>query len=240
VTATAPRYALYWAPPPDHPLAALGAAWLGRDAAGGVPAPRSVLPGLDPALLAGITAAPRRYGLHATLKPPFALAEGLDAAMLCDAVARLAAGAPAVAMPPLRVDRLGSFLALVPSRPCPGLDALAFACVTELDRFRRPPEAAELARRRAAVLDPAEEANLRRWGYPYVLDCFRFHVSLTGPLEPGLGSRLWPILEMLFAPALAVPLALDAVCLFVEPAPGAPLAVARRFALSGLARERRP
>ncbi|MFC7693522.1 hypothetical protein ACFQY5_32275 [Paeniroseomonas aquatica] len=63
------RLALYWAPGYDDPLHRLGSAWLGRDAESGAPMHQPVLPGLD---IAELTADPRGYGLHATLKPPSA------------------------------------------------------------------------------------------------------------------------------------------------------------------------
>ena len=50
--------------------------------------------------------------------------------------------------------------------------------------FARPPGAAELERRRKAGLSAAQEKMLLRWGYPYVLDEFRFHLTLTGRLQP--------------------------------------------------------
>ena len=67
------RWAVYWAPPPDSALARFGAAWLGRDAAGGEDPKRPALPGIGAAEAEALTAAPRFYGLHGTLKPPFAL-----------------------------------------------------------------------------------------------------------------------------------------------------------------------
>jgi len=39
-----------------------------------------------------------------------------------------------------------------------------------------------LARRRQAPLTPEQDRLLLAWGYPWVLDHFQFHLSLTGPL----------------------------------------------------------
>src|SRR5215468_4077744 len=186
------RYALYWAPDAGSALATLGAAWLGRDVeARAVPA-RPALDGFDLFRLEVLTAEPRRYGLHATLKPPFALAVGADIAALRATLAAFATGTSAVDLPVLALRHLGRFLALVPSRPCPPVNDLAARCMVEFDRFRHPPPPAELARRRSAGLDAVEEAYLARWGYPYVLDRFRFHVTLTGPLDAAEAARLMP------------------------------------------------
>jgi len=232
------RYAIYWAPPADSLLARLGNAWLGRDAeqdarADALP-PRPSISDFTPAQLEALTAEPRRYALHATLKPPFTLAMGRDVAALCADLARVASSQAPFIMPPLRLARIGRrFLALIPSEPCPPLDALASRCVTAFDDFRRPAPPDELSRRRAAGLDATEEANLQRWGYPYVLDRFRFHVTLTGPLDPVLLDRLQQPLAALFAPATAEPIPIADIALFLEPTPGEPFRLARRFPLAG-------
>jgi putative phosphonate metabolism protein len=227
------RYAIYWAPPAGSPLARLGASWLGRDAEGQPVAPRPAIAGVAADALAALTAEPRRYALHATLKPPFALADGGDLATLRNAVAAFAAGRPRLVLPALRVALIERFIALTPSGPSPALDALAAACVTVFDRFRAPPYPAELARRRAAGLSPAQEAHLARWGYPYVLDCFRFHVTLTGPLRPEEAERLMKPLAALFQPATEAPVRLDDIALFHQPSPGAPFGLIERFPLGG-------
>ncbi len=72
-----------------------------------------------------------------------------------------------------------------------------------------------------------------RWGYPYVMAAFRFHVSLTGAIESGLAERLEPVLAERFAAAMVPPLEINELALFTESAPGAPFRLARRFALTG-------
>jgi putative phosphonate metabolism protein len=225
------RYAIYWAPAADSVLADLGSSWLGRDSEGGAVAPRPALAGFEPARLEALTAEPCRYGLHATLKPPFALAVGTDVAMLRQALTDLAAATRPFVMPAPRVTELDRFIALTQPASSPALDALAERCVVEFDRFRRPPSPAELARRRAAGLTSAQEAHLARWGYPYVLDCFRFHVTLTGPLDPAEASRLRTPLAALFQPVTRAPILFDEIALFHEPSAGAPFRLIERFAL---------
>ncbi|MGH6883346.1 MAG: DUF1045 domain-containing protein, partial [Hypericibacter sp.] len=171
------RYAIYWAPAKDSNLARLGRAWLGRDAdpdgSEDLP-PRPAIAGYSSDELQALTAEPRRYALHATLKPPFALANGRHVDELQRDLARFAARQPSLLMPRLQLAPIGRrFLALIPSTPCPALDSLAADCVTSFDSYRRPASATELSRRRATGLDDIEDAHLRRWGYPYVLDRFR-------------------------------------------------------------------
>jgi putative phosphonate metabolism protein len=224
------RYAIYWAPPSGAPLARIGQAWLGRSAETGRSVERTMLDGFSAAELEAITAEPQRYGLHATLKAPFRLAPGRGAVELEQALAGVARRTRPLTVPPLRLKRIGRFLALVPGHDA-GLEALAAACVEGFDEFRAPPDAAELARRRTARLTPAQEANLARWGYPYVMADFRFHVTLTGPIDPAIAAHLEPRLVVLFAEVMTTPLVIDALALFVEPTPGTPFRLVRRMAL---------
>ena len=217
------RHAIYWVPKGD--LAAWGARWLGWDFEAG----REVSQ-LDPALVA-LTGEPRRYGLHATLKAPFRLVEGKDEAELGEAIAALAARLRVAEAPGLVPARIGRFLALVPEGDGAAIGALAAACVTELDAFRAPPTEAELARRRATPLDAQEEAHLVRWGYPHVLDRFRFHVTLTGLLGPGEEQMVHELLRRV-PPPLPRPFRIAALAHVVE-GEDRRFRLRHRYALSG-------
>lgn len=212
------RHAIYVAPPRGHPLASFAAAWLGWDPEEGTVPPPPEVPGL-PRPRAELAETPRRYGFHATLKAPFRLAEGVDAAALDAAAAAVAARCAPFALD-LRLAVLDGFLALVPPSAPPSLAALEAACVTELAPCAAPSDAAALARRRATGLDAAEERNLRRWGYPWVLDRFRFHMTLTGRLEPGDRERTHAALAPILAPLVAAPLPVREICRFAEDVDG--------------------
>lgn len=219
------RYAIYYLPP-EGPLAAFGAEWLGWDVARGRPVPQPEVPGI-----AEMTAAPRKYGFHGTLKPPFRLAERTDAEGLMAAVERLAASRAPVRLDALEVGAMGHFLALVPRGEAGGLRDLAGACVAELDGFRAPPGAAELARRRKAGLSARQEEMLARWGYPYVLEEFRFHMTLTGRLSPAELTRAKAEVRRRL-PELAEPYVIDAIALAAERSDGM-FETVHRYALSG-------
>ncbi len=196
------RYALYYAPSHACVLARRGAQWLGRDAETGETfAPPDAAAGLARPL-DEITASPRRYGLHGTLKPPMRLADGYGPSALMVEAQALAASYPPIGLGRLRVARLGRFLALVPEAPPRALSAFAAAVVEALDGFRARPDAAELDRRRAAGLTPRQEALLARWGYPYVMEEMRFHVTLTGKLHEGEIGPVTAAAEAHFADAL--------------------------------------
>jgi hypothetical protein len=179
-----------------------------------------------------ITEAPRRYGFHGTLKPPFALAPGCELDELRAALSRLAQTARAFSLPSLELTEIGHFLALVPSDPCDALTDLADTCVTELDEFRAPPSESELARRRASRLTERQSLLLQRWGYPYVLDEFRFHMTLTDSIADGTERRrAIQLLSEMFAPACREPMPVDELCLFEQPEPEAPFTILERIPL---------
>lgn len=188
------RYALYLAPAPGSEWARFGADWFARKQE--------------------FLAQPRRYGFHATLKAPFRLAARAQLPALIADLERFCAARRAFCVPRLRLKRIAEFLALVPEAPEPRLDRLAADCVVHFDRYRAPLREDELVRRRRAPLTARQDALLERWGYPYVLDEFRCHFSLTGPLGPRAAGVEPPQLPR-------QTFAVDGVSLFEEPAPGA-------------------
>lgn len=226
------RYAVYVAPAPSSELAALGRQWLGRDAETGAELPPPACINGVAAWWRSITAAPRRYGFHGTIKPPFSLAPDRDLDELREALRRLSEKTRAFALPPLKLTEIGHFLALVPSGTCDALTDLADTCVTELDEFRAPPSEAELARRRASPLTERQSLLLQRWGYPYVLDEFRFHMTLTDSIADGAERRrVSLLLSDMFAPVCRRPLPVEDLCLFMQPEPDAPFMVMNRVPL---------
>jgi putative phosphonate metabolism protein len=233
MTRTTARYAIYWAPPAGDPLGRFGARWLGRDPETGAVSTPGDGAAADPAWLTAATADPRHYGLHATLKPPFRLAEGRSRPDLLTALDAVARATVPVSGPPLTLRRIGRFLALVPSDRAPVITALAAHLVEALDGFRAPPGEAELAKRRAHGLTPAQDANLARWGYPYVMDEFRFHVTLSGSLDPATLDRLEVLLAPRVAPFTTAPLVIAEIALFEQDAADEPFQLTRRVPLRG-------
>jgi putative phosphonate metabolism protein len=217
------RYAVYYAPMPGTPMHGQGSIWLGRDAHTGETLAQPDIEGLWQ-----LTSEPRRYGFHATLKAPIALREGITPEALMRACAALAADTASFRVK-LKAGLLDGFLALVPDGDLAALQDLAARCVRELDGFRRPPAEDELARRRRAPLNARQDANLLRWGYPYVFDDFRFHMTLTERLEPGDSDRLLSAARTHFAAELVEPVTIDGLTLFQEPLPGAPFLALRHF-----------
>lgn len=221
------RYALYYAPPPGSLLHRLGAEWLGRDAFGHVP-----INWHRDERLWDMTSDPRRYGFHATLKPPFALKDGMSPAALGIAAGHLSASLRPAPIASLKLKQIDGFLALVPDGDSAAIDALAAICMREFEEFRRPPGEAELNRRRSAGLSPRQDEYLRRWGYPYVFDEFRFHMTLSRRLTASEVKSIEPLAQAHFFAVLGQPLEVDGLTLFCQAAPDAPFEAVQHFSFA--------
>jgi len=216
------RVAIYCAPAPDSTWWQAGSEWLGRCAHTGEPRRQPAPAALDAEVFARLTADPRRYGWHATLKAPFHLAAGQSLDSLRGALHRLCEGREPFDLPPLQVGRMNGFLALRPIHALPALDQLAADCVQQLQPLARALSPDELLRRRRAGLTPEQDALLQAWGYPYVLQQFRFHFSLTGHMQALPADALAGLLEAAAARFHALPNPrVDRLSVFVEPSPGA-------------------
>ncbi|MCX7340604.1 MAG: DUF1045 domain-containing protein [Hyphomicrobiales bacterium] len=233
---SAPRYAIYLAPPPDSPLWRFGSHVLGYDAATGQDVHGFALPGVDPETWRHCSDRPRLYGFHATLKAPFRLADGCSVPALKAALADFAAATPAFDLGPLAVTCLkqanGGFVALTPEQASPDLARLEAATVMHFDPFRAPLTEAERAARHPERLTARERDHLERWGYPHVLDAFRFHMTLTNLLaHPDKVAAL--LSESLAADIGPARLAVDALVLFEQAAPGARFRIISRAEMAG-------
>jgi putative phosphonate metabolism protein len=227
------RFAIYFTPAPGSPLARFGAAALGYDGETGTDVPQLALPGIDPADAARAAVEPARYGFHGTLVAPFALAPQRQAEGLSRALGTFAARRAAFSLGRLKVARIGRFIALVPAGPQEGGAQLAADCLHAFDPFRAPLTQHDRARRLAARLTPRQIELLDRWGYPYVLSEFRFHMTLTGALPDNDRARFLPALADAFAPLSQDEVEFDAVSLVRQDDRASRFRVIERVALNG-------
>jgi putative phosphonate metabolism protein len=177
-----PRYAIYFAPGADDPLWRFGSQCIGYDAqtgADGAVPQTAAIPQQD---WLAWTQEPRRYGFHGTLKAPFHLADGTSEGELIESMAQFASARAAFRLPDIDVRAISQFVAITPLTPKDELQDLARDCVTAFDRFRAPPDEADLARRLSSPLSARQLELLETWGYPYVMEQFRFHMTLTSSL----------------------------------------------------------
>ena len=224
------RYAIYYAPEPG-PFANFTAQWLGWDAALGLTPPRATISGL-PRDAESLTNDARKYGFHGTLKAPFRLTGDGTEGALSAACAGMAASLQKVSMRGLVLQSLGGFLALVPTGDTSALSGLAEQIVLGLEAFRAPLTAAEIARRRPETLTPRQRELLTNYGYPYVLDQFQFHLTLTGALSHADLAATKAALAPHLVPLLPHPFVLRDICLCAEGDDGL-FRILHRYALSG-------
>jgi putative phosphonate metabolism protein len=225
------RFAIYYAPPGGSALEAFGRAWLGRDHVTGQALEQPRIERLAPERLHEITALPRHYGFHATLKAPFRLAAALTPAQLHAAARSLAGARASFVCPPLQVSTISGFIACTLSAPSRLLEELAGDCVRALEPFRAPLSDEEIARRRQSGLTPRQDAYLLEWGYPYVFEEFRFHMTLTGRLEEPLRGRVLAILRARATAIAGMPLDIDAIAIYEQPDRDCPFLMSARYPL---------
>lgn len=221
------RYAVYYAPR-EGAFAYRANDWLGREPGNDRDLPQPVLPGIgDPR---AITGEPRRYGFHGTLRAPFRPGDGVGEDQIRATVASLAARLAPVTCDGLRVETLHGFIALTPLGCEAALLDLGAAVVEATDPLRAPLTEAEIARRRPDRLSQRQRDLLHRWGYPFVMEEFRFHLTLTDRLDQPEPVR--QALETHFAPVLPRPFLIEDLCLFGEHASGR-FHLLHRYALTG-------
>jgi hypothetical protein len=189
------RYAIYFVPESGTALARLGSTLLGRDSETGHSVAQPTFSNLSQARLYTLTADARHYGLHATLKAPFFLKQGMTEHDLLLFADNFAMCRQPIVLPKLTLKRIGSFLALVPSgenregrEAIHSINALAADAVAFFDPFRAAPSEQEIARRNPQALSLRQRALLAEWGYPYVFEEYRFHITLADRLNESIGS----------------------------------------------------
>lgn len=227
------RYAIYAAPRAESPLWGFGSQVLGYDAATGADVPQTPLAGFEGPDWHALTEDPRRYGFHGTLKAPFRLAEGCDEAGLQGALDAFGAGRAPARLDRLAVTAIGRFIALCPEGRPPALHALADAAVEAFEPFRAPLNAAEVAKRKPERLSDRQRAHLDRWGYPYVFEEFRYHMTLTGQVPPERLDAVKAALTEAYAPLADHPFVIDALVLFRQSAPTERFRIVSRHPLRG-------
>jgi putative phosphonate metabolism protein len=227
-----PRYAIYYAAAAGSPLDRFGAGLLGHDALSGeeLPFPDGIEQFLPD--WREITRDPRKYGFHATLKAPMALADGKTEAELLAACESFARSPRAIPVIKPVVNEIGDFIAVVPSRRSTELEQLAADTVSAFDGFRAPLTPADRARRRPEQLTPRQRDHLDRWGYPYVMEEFRFHMTLTGRLPAERRGAVLAELRQRFAAIELATLAIDTIAVFRQPEANSRFRIVQRFDLT--------
>jgi 2'-5' RNA ligase len=227
-----PRYAIYYSPPPFSALARFGAGVIGYDCFDAVEVAHARLDGIDSNIQKLMTLDPRQYGFHATIVAPFYLTEHSEDDFIAAASAFATKTAP-VRIGGLDVATIGDFVALIPTVPGEEPSRFAADCLKAFNAYRAPLSAADRERRIKAKLSPRQIELMDQWGYPYVLDEYRFHMTLTGALLDNMRDRFRDALEHAFAARSNDSLELDAISVMRQDDAGSRFRVLRRCRLRG-------
>jgi putative phosphonate metabolism protein len=230
-----PRYAIYYAPAQGSDLDRFGSHLLGYDAYRGATLafPESMTQAVPDWL--ELTQDPRKYGFHATLKAPLSLAPGRTETELLAACETFATTSRSIPVFKPGVSLISGFVAVVPEQPLDTLLALAADCVRAFDGFRAPLTAEDRNRRNPSRLTPRQLAHLDRWGYPYVMEDFQFHMTLTGRIPADRQAGVLAILQRRFAEIDLAALAVDSIALFRQERVDTRFRIMQRYALNGRA-----
>lgn len=222
------RYAIYLAPPQASALEDFARSWLGRDHVSGQTVSQLSVPDIAPERVHEITRSPRHYGFHATMKAPFELAENTSIEQLEKAASTFAAARRSFSIQ-LEPRSLKGFLALVPAGDPGALNALAADCVRDFEPFRAPLSPSDIERRRRSSLTPKQDAQMLRWGYPYVFGDFHFHMTLTERLNEPERSNVLEQISKLTQSMLAKPVPVTEIAIYGQSRRDEPFVLRRRL-----------
>ena len=229
------RLAIYFAPDAREPLWRKAAGWLGRDPLSGATFEHPI-GGISRDELQTRSVSARRYGFHATIKSPMRLSESTDEAALATALTRFAAAHPPVSVGRLKLASIDGFLALIPEQQPQQLTDFAARVVEAFEPFRAPLDEADKARRNeGGQLTERQLELLERYGYPFVMEQFQFHMTLTDRLAEPDRERFATAAAEFFGPLATAQAVLDRLVLYHEAEPGAPFTRGAEFILSGKA-----
>ncbi len=224
---TAPRYAIYYAPEPGTPLDIFGRSWFGSGAAGGKSA---AIGGISAARIAELSESSRRYGFHGTLKPPFALNPATNLDSLLNAARIFARTLAPIQIPPLELAIIGKFIALTPTAQSAALEKLSAACVRAFEAYRVPLSEEQRENYKLNRLTVHQEQMLAHWGYPYVMEEFRFHISVTDRIDDSKErDDVMAVLAILAAPVLGTPIMVRDLAVFGQSAVNEPMVAIERI-----------
>ena len=210
------RFAIYFTPAHDAPLSSAARSWIGRDAFHGKPVDVAPSATLSAVQIEDLSSFPRHYGFHGTLKAPFYLKED-NPDRLRNAVRDFSDGITPFKTAPLQLTPLMNghrHLTLMPEDRSEALQKLADDCVRFFEPFRAPLTEDDIQRRKPNQLTERQRGYLQMWGYPYVFEDFRFHLTLSRALEDEEVKAAHDAAQNHFKAQLGQPLLVDGSALF--------------------------
>ena len=209
------RYAIYYVPPESDQFTRFAASWFGWDVYKSINVKYPELSDLNYDIKE-ITSTPSKYGLHATLKAPFSLVPDKTIDELRLSLSILSSSIQKFEISSICVKNIAGFIAIVPTSQNERINYLAKKCVEDLDCFRKAEPLEIINKRRSVGLSIRKEHNLFKWGYPYVLNDFQFHFTMTSKLTPKVSKNVFSVLSLELKTVLNAPLLISKICLCGE------------------------
>ena len=177
------RYAIYYVPSENSELDLFGKCWLGWDPYKGVETTKSDLSKLPSfKKFSSLVLTPKQYGFHGTIKAPFRLKNEYTYNDLENKVREISKQIHSFYFDQLIIKKLGNFIGLIPTNNLK-INAVSNKFVEELDYLRDELSESEIKKRKPHKLTSNQKQMLFKWGYPYVFNEFKFHLTLTSKLN---------------------------------------------------------
>ncbi len=177
------RYAIYYVPSENSELDLFGKCWLGWDPYKGEETTKSDLSKLPSfKKFSSLVLTPKQYGFHGTIKAPFKLKNEYTYNDLENKVREISKQIHSFYFDQLIIEKLGNFIGLIPTNNLK-VNAVSNKFVEELDYLRDELSESEIKKRKPHKLTSNQKQMLFKWGYPYVFDEFKFHLTLTSKLN---------------------------------------------------------
>ncbi|WP_290919709.1 DUF1045 domain-containing protein [Halodesulfovibrio sp.] len=227
------RYAIYYTPPRNSLLESAGIHWLGRTPLRYGQIPKDIPEGFFKQEYYQIIEAPRWYGFHGTIRAPFELAKNVTPEAFIKEISQICRNHAPFSFAGLSINCFGGFLALTPTAASPDLLKLHSDLTRRLDHLRPQLSRFDLKRHLDKKLSERQERLLRRFGYPFVLEEFKFHMTLTGTIEDRLRRSYKEKLESILNPYLTESIPVNEVTVFMQPDRKTPFVEYTRIPLTG-------
>ena len=132
---------------------------------------------------------PAKYGFHATLKAPFRLKRNVKTKNFYDVISHIAAQHSRFKIQGLKIVYSKKFTFITSRKPNKLLINLENDLVKHLDTFRAELNKKEIKKRIPDSLTFKQNKYLKEWGYPFVFDQFKFHMTLMNQNNNKLSNK---------------------------------------------------
>ena len=132
---------------------------------------------------------PAKYGFHATLKAPFRLKRNVKTKNFYDVISHIAAQHSRFKIKGLKIVYSKKFTFITSRKPNKLLINLENDLVKHLDTFRAELNKTEIKKRIPDSLTFKQNKYLKEWGYPFVFDQFKFHMTLMNQNNNKLSNK---------------------------------------------------